>query len=291
MNQCTTLAQHAHVLRLVLAVALQAALSCSIIVDTSTRQCSTAADCSAIGLDGALCVDQVCQQALGISAWSCLGEVQLPASGERRVSLAIPVVDVLTTRAPEDLRVRFCPKLDVDCDQPLDGDFHIDAGGHAIFQVEAGFDGYIELMTDSITPALFFVTQPLWRDTVLRSVLPVVSPEGFHGIAEGIGTTLDLDKLGHVYALASDCEGNPAQGVRFEIDRQTPQTARYYMINNVPVASAVHTDASGSGGFLNVESGFTRITGYVSSTGARIGDSGFIVRAGAVSYPLVLPSP
>jgi hypothetical protein len=62
------------------------------------------------------------------------------------------------------------------------------------------------------------------------------------------------------------------------------------MVNNVPVGSATATDAAGSGGFLNLESGFTSITGYVSSSGARIGESGFIVRAGAVSYPLIVPT-
>jgi hypothetical protein len=131
----------------------------------------------------------------------------------------------------------------------------------------------------------------VWQDTVIQNVLPVVSAEGFRGIAEALGTTLDLEKLGSVYALASDCSGAPAPGVRFEVDRQTETTKRYYMVNNVPVGSAVATDAAGSGGFLNLGAGFTSITGFVSSSGARIGQSAFIVRAGAVSYPLVLPSP
>ena len=114
-------------------------------------------------------------------------------------------------------------------------------------------------------------------------MLPVVSPQGFRGIAEAIGTSLNLDTLGQPYVLAADCAGEPAAGVHFELDQMTPSTASYYMICKVPVASAVATDASGSGGFINLGSGFTRISARVSTTGVRIGEAGFIVRAGAVS--------
>ena len=237
------------------------------------------------------CVEHVCQSMDAIMAWGCLGNVARPASGSRMVSLRIPVVDVLTMQPPAELQIKFCPKLDVDCSHPLSGAFYVDDAGRLVAEFQAGFDGYIELTSATSVPALFFVTLPVWQDTVIQNVLPVVSAEGFQGIAKALGTTLDLEHLGHVYALASDCSGAPAQGVRFEVDRETETTKRYYMVNNVPVGSAVETDAAGSGGFLNLETGFTRITGFVSSSGARIGESAFTVRAGAVSYPLLLPSP
>lgn len=222
--------------------------------------------------------------------WSCLGNVARPASGANMVSLTVRVVDVLTMQPPAELQTKLCPKLDVDCSHPLEGMSYLDQTGRLVVQLPAGFDGYIELSSSATVPGLFFVTLPIWQDTVIQSVLPVVSADGFHGIASALGTTLDLEQLGHVYALASDCSGAPAEGVRFEIDRQTATTKRYYMVNNVPVGSAAATDAAGSGGFLNLDIGFTSITGFVSSSGARIGESGFIVRAGAVSYPLILPS-
>jgi hypothetical protein len=236
------------------------------------------------------CIDRVCQSGDALSAWSCLGSVQRGASGERQVSLTLRVVDVITTQPPADLHVALCPKLDVDCAHPLEGESLVQESGWLTIRAPAGFDGYVELKSPQTTPALFFVTLPVWQDTVLQSVLPVVSRQGFEGIARALGSTLDLEKLGHVYALASDCAGTPAEGVRFEIDRKTEATTRYYMINNVPVASAVATDASGSGGYLNLAGGFTRITGFVSHSGALVGESGFMVRPGAVSYPLVLPA-
>lgn len=201
------------------------------------------------------------------------------------------VIDVMTSAPPADLSIRACAKLDVQCATPLQATFSTDAQGRVVATVNAGFDGYLELTSPTITPALFFVVRPVWEDTVVPTPLPVVSPQGFEGIAQAIGTSLDLATMGHTYALVSDCLDAPAEGVRLEIDKETASTARYYMINQVPVGTAPATDSSGSGGFLNLAPGFTKITGYVSSTGARVGEAGFVVRAGAVSYPRVLPTP
>jgi hypothetical protein len=267
------------------------AAACTLLVDTSARQCASQSDCGALGLEGMQCLEHVCQSTDAVMVWSCLGNAERPASGARMVSLTIPVVDVLTMKPPPDLEIKVCPKLDVDCSHPIAGAFYLDQADRLVAEVPAGFDGYIELSSGSSVPGLFFVTLPIWQDTVIQNVLPLVSAENFHGIAEALGTTLDLKQLGNAYALASDCSGAPAQGVRFEVDRQTATTKRYYMVNNVPVGSAVATDAAGSGGFLNLSTGFSSITGYVSSSGARIGEAAFIVRAGAVSYPLIVPSP
>lgn len=290
MKQCAALSGHACILRLTLFGVMLLASACTLLVDTSARQCASQADCGAIGLAGMQCIERVCQSKDAIMVWSCLGDVQRPASGARTVSLTVPVVDVLTMQPPAELEVKFCPKLDVDCSHPLSGAFYFDQAQRLVIEIQAGFDGYVELTSPGSLPALFFVTLPLWQDTVIQNMLPVLSAESFQGIAKALGSTLDLEELGHVVALASDCSGAPAEGVRFEIDRETTSTKRYYMVNNVPVDSAVATDAAGSGGFLNLASGFTSITGFVSSSGARIGDSAFIVRAGAISYPLILPS-
>ena len=260
------------------------------LVDTTARQCASHEDCGSLGLTGMQCIERVCQSHDAIMVWSCLGNVMRPASGSNTVSLTVRVVDALTMQPPADLQAKFCAKLDVDCSHPLAGESVVDQAGRLVAKVRAGFDGYIELSSSATMPALFFVTLPLWQDTMIQHVVPLVSAESFEGIADALGATVDLQQLGEVFALATDCSGAPAQGVRFEADRATPTTKRYYMVNNVPVESASATDAAGSGGFLNLPTGFTTVTGFVASTGARIGESGFIVRAGAVSYPLILPT-
>jgi hypothetical protein len=120
--------------------------------------------------------------------------------------------------------------------------------------------------------------------------MPVVSAAGFDGIAQAIGTTRD-PKLGHACVLAANCNVQPAAGVRLEVSKENAQTARYYMINSAPVASENATDPSGNGGFLNLDPGFTTVTGFVAASGATVGEASFVVRAGAVSYPRVLPTP
>ena len=291
MNQCVARSGHACVLRLSLAaVLLLIAPACSLLVDTSARQCATQEDCGALGLQGMMCIELVCQSMDAIMVWNCLGGVTRPQSSASTVTLSIRVVDVLTTQPPVDLQVKFCPKLDVDCSHPLDGTYYMDEMRRLVVELPTGFDGYVELMSPATIPALLFVTLPVSQNTVIANTLPMVSTEAFRGIAKALGTMLDLDKFGDVVALASDCSGAPAQGVRFEINRHTASTTPYYMVNNVPVGSAQATDAAGSGGFLNLASGFTSITSFIASSGARIGESGFIVRAGAISYPLILPT-
>lgn len=265
--------------------------ACSFMMDADKNQCESDADCEARGFEGAVCVDNACQPSSTSARWACLGRVKWPSSSTAPPAITLMVVDVLTTKPPEGMSIRVCPKLDVNCASPMSEGFSNDAQGRVVVTVDPGFDGYLEISAPSITPALFFVVRPIWQDTVVQNVLPVVSAEGFDGIAQAIGTTLDLTNDGHTYALASDCADAPADGVRLEIDRQTPTTATYYMINNVPVATASATDASGSGGFLNLMPGFTKITGFVSVTGAQIGEASFLVRAGAVSYPRILPTP
>lgn len=265
--------------------------SCSLMLDASKVQCSEDSDCVEHGSDLS-CVDHVCVKPTVSSPWACLGDVAWPGGTSAKVSLALPVVDVITSAFPQDLQVRACSKLDVYCTDPLNATVDVSSTpGLLKVALDSGFDGYLELTSPTITPALFFVVEPVRKDTTLTSALPVVSPQGFEGIAQAIGTTLDLTSMGHVYALASDCTGTAAAGVRFEIDKESAQTAAYYMINNTPVSSAPATDSSGAGGFLNLPTGFLKLTGYVSATGARIGVAGFLVRKGAVSYPRVIPTP
>lgn len=271
---------------------LCASTGCSLMYDTGEVQCESDADCASRGFTDATCVKNVCQPATGSSEWGCLGSVQWPSEGggSDKVTLSVMVIDVITEAPPTDLEVRLCPKLDVECTNPSDSGLTFNEQGMAEVKVNPGFDGYLEMTSPTITPSLFFVTKPVWEDTVVPGVLPVVSPQGFDGIAQAIGTTLDPE-MGHTFVMASSCLAQPAAGVRFEVGKENAKTARYYMINNAPVASETSTDAAGNGGFLNLDTGFVTITGYVASTGALIGESSFIVRAGAVSYPRILPTP
>ena len=280
---------------LVAAAALFGASGCSLAFPVGDVQCQTDADCTARGaaFAGSVCSDEVCVpgNVEPSGPWGCLGDVKWPSAGSGTVQLSVHVIDVLTSGPPVGLVARVCSKLDTDCASPLPAPTTIDADGLLTAELNAGFDGYIELTGPTITPALFFVTQPVFVDTVVPSTIPVVSPEGFGGIAQAIGTTLDLVNSGHVYALSSDCEDEPASGVRFDLDKEGAATTGYYMINNAPVGTATATDSAGAGGFLNVPPGFVKITGFVSATGARVGDSSLVIRAGAVSYPRVVPTP
>jgi len=276
--------------RLAAVVGMLFMASCSLVYDTDEVQCDTDADCVSRGFVGATCSSNVCQKAAEVaSEWSCLGKVKWPSTGDGPFKLRAMVIDVMTSKPPEDLEVVLCPKLDTECTSPSPANATTTADGYLEVTVSAGFDGYLQMTAPTITPALFFPVKPVFEDTVIPGVLPVVSPQGFAQIATAIGTTLDLT-LGHTYVMASNCDNTPAPGVRLEVSDQTATTKRYYMINNAPVGSATSTDSAGNGGFLNLEPKFTKITGFVASTGAMIGEASFVVRAGAVTYPRILPT-
>jgi len=263
---------------------------CSLMYDTGESQCDSDTDCQKRGFAGASCVANVCQPPVTSSEWGCLGSVKWPSSGSGQVTLRVMVIDVIAQAPPSDLEVRLCPKLDVDCTNPSPSNLQFSPEGMMMVTVNAGFDGYLEMKSPTITPSLFFMTKPVWEDTVIAGVLPVVSPEGFDGIAMAIGTTRDPE-MGHTFVMTANCNDEPASGVRLEVGKQNVKTTRYYMINNAPVGDALSTDPAGNGGFLNLDTGFAKITGYVAATGATIGEASFIVRAGAVSYPRIIPTP
>jgi hypothetical protein len=279
------------------ALVLLASAACNALYPVGEAQCSVDADCAARGsaFAGTVCVDEVCKaketaDAAAAGPWDCLGQVAWPSSGPATHTLRVRVVDVLTGAPPKGATVRVCSKLDVPCASPLASTASVDDTGLVTAGVAAGFDGYLEISGTDVTPALFFVTRPVYADVETPGVVPMVSPAGFENIAKAIGTTID-PASGHIYALASTCLDAPASGVRLELDKKSAATAGYYMVNNAPVGTATSTDAAGSGGFLNVPEGFAKVSGFVAASGARIGESSVVIRKGTVSYPRLLPSP
>lgn len=276
---------------------LSSSAGCFALYPVGDDQCTTDADCTARGsaFAGTVCADHVCvakaaDAGASTGPWACLGDVAWPSQGAATVTLSVRVIDVLAAAPPKGLAIRACAKLDIKCDHPLSAATSVDATGLVKAEVASGFDGYLELTGTEITPALFFVTKPVYGDTAVPGVVPVVSPAGFDDIAKAIGTTLEPAN-GHVYALASDCADVSASGVRLEVDKKTAATAGYYMINNVPVGTAAATDAAGSGGFLNLPVGFVKLSAFVAATGARVGESSVVIRKGTVSYPRIIPTP
>jgi hypothetical protein len=73
---------------------------------------------------------------------------------------------------------------------------------------------------------------------------------------------------------------SPAAGVSFSIDVADSKTVGYYFVGGVPVTSAIETDQSGVGAFLNLPTnGPTRVAVVHAFAGAANGAS-----MGALSY-------
>jgi hypothetical protein len=67
---------------------------------------------------------------------------------------------------------------------------------------------------------------------------------------------------GIVYLRAFDCQGDPAPGVKYSVDKPG---VPFYFVAGLPSAAVSETESSGLGGFLNVGEGVTVVNLRLSS--------------------------
>lgn len=97
-------------------------------------------------------------------------------------------------------------------------------------------------------------------------------------------------ELGHIFALAVDCQGKPASGVSLKLDTVSTETVAYYMNGSLPSRTLSETGVAGEAGFINAPPGFVTITTTVSGVG-RVSTLTVLVRPGHITYVPLAPSP
>ncbi|MBW2523483.1 MAG: hypothetical protein JRI23_04885 [Deltaproteobacteria bacterium] len=264
---------------------------CSYLVDSGRVQCDTDEDCVSRGaaFADAICVDSTCEPSGVDPAWACLGAVAWPEPPSQLVALSLPLVNLVTSDPLPGVAARACEKLDPTCEHPLTPDSVSDGAGLVVLTVEAGFDGYIELRSAETQPALFFLYPPV-REDLLAPALPLFLVADFQSVAQASGNPPQGD-LGHVFLGARDCLGAPAEVVTLSGSGLGQEVALFYLIDDLPVLTALATDSSGRAGFVNVAPGTVVIHGTHMPTGQRVGEVSLRVRAGEISYSSLVPSP
>ena len=264
------------------------AAGCSLLVDPQRQQCQIDADCQDRNADypDAVCGQSVCQPN---PAWSCLGEVMWPTPAPRKSSVIFRIRDLVTEAPVGGVTGRVCNKLDFDCARPLATGLISDGAGTLVFELDAGFDGFVEFGPPGRMPGVYFFYPPISGDREYPS-LPVMAAPELAFFAQQGGHPVVPDR-GHVMLGSYDCLTRPADGVLLSSEDADPATAAFYLVKKVPSFTAPGTDSSGRGGLINLRSGSVSITGERALGNRHIATVGVFVRAGTITYTTMLPAP
>jgi hypothetical protein len=274
-------------LALAFAGAVPSFAGCSILVQPNRQQCAVDADCQARGSEftGSLCIDSVCSPD---PAWACLGQVSWPQPKVARVTVTIQFRDIITNAPLTDVTVNVCRKFDYDCTQPIATGLHPPASGDLALQLDAGFDGFLEMNMAGALPGLFFFYPPVNEDRVIAG-LPLLTAQILAQVLALSGKTYNPDK-GVALVGTMDCRNLPAEGVHIWSDDADADTTAFYVIKKIPSASAMATDASGEGGLVNLKPGSVALTGSLLD-GRNLGTVTVVVRPMGITYTSIVPSP
>jgi hypothetical protein len=251
------------------------------------------------------------------------GPAPAPASDSARVQVAACDFESESCATPvTGLRARLCPSnVDVDCAEPLSVDI-VDEGGLLSFSVPTsaeGFDGYLEVESatemcttpslgdqgavlcgllpecDPAAPspacevplyarALLFFNPPIFNDTTRPIPLPLLPSAAMPALSAAAHES-PLDRTaGNLFITALDCDGEPAAGVTYRIDRDEDRAARLYLAQGNPTDAASRTDGSGLGGFVGVPPGIVGVQGSIDGSSTVDTGESVAVEGMAVGY-------
>jgi len=260
---------------------------CSVVVDANRPQCSKDSDCTDRGAEfaGSVCLAGVCE---ANQQWSC--DAVQPADAPS-YKLTMHLQDAVLMSPLPGVRGQLCRKLDVTCQSPL-GSAVADSAGVLTTQIEAGFDGYVQLNdpNNQISPALYFLTPPASGDVDLPSV-PLASPFVASGIVKSAGGTSWLSDRGIVLLNAFDCAGKTAANISFSVGgTPAPDSFIFYLSETLPTTDTTVTDETGYGGLVNMPEGVTTISALLAPSQRKVGKISVLVRHGFISYSSVTPN-
>jgi hypothetical protein len=274
-----------------LAVALYVAVlaaGCSLLIEPQRQQCQVDADCQSKdpSLADAVCVQSVCEPN---PAWSCLGEVAWPPPSPRKSQVVFRMRDLITDAPLGGVTGRVCNKLDFDCLRPLASGLVSDSAGTLTFELDSGFDGFVEFGPPGRMPGVYFFYPPVNGDREFPS-LPLMADRELAFFASQGGRPIAPDR-GHVMLGSYDCLYRPADGVVVTSEDADAATAAFYLVKKVPSFNVDATDSSGRAGLINLRSGSVSITGLLASDQRQIATVGVFVRPGTITYTTMLPAP
>lgn len=261
-------------------------VACSALVEPSEKQCEVDADCIARGFIENTCRDNVCIQ----GKWACLGNVPEPVETPGATHIwSGRLIDIATREPPPDLNVKLCSNPDVECTNPLADGVPVASDGAVELVVPSGFEGYVELTSEAIAPAILSLGPPIVEDVVDVAPVELLPP----GTVETLAVALDLPfnpMRGQALVLHQDCDANPSAGMVLSADTADQETLVLYIAGDLPDPNLTATLENGNAGIFNVPLGFTTLTSTRQDTGEAVGSNVIFMRAGFLTYVSLAPT-
>jgi hypothetical protein len=274
-----------------LALAGAAALSCSVIIDPSSKQCSQTSDCAKLG---AAFAGSVCEQNLCVAPPNPLICKSIDGGANSTVKLTFTIDFATAPKDPGMFSVLACQRLDPDCSAPVAGPVVAAAGGQVELDVPVGFQGYLQITNPSAVNSMEFLARPLEADTAGWN-LTIATEDTIAALGFATQSTIDR-KLGTVIVIVRDCNRVPLAGVQTSLDVTQgdpdagPDTSiGFYLVNTFPTKSQTETTDEGASGYANVPIGSATLNGTVVATGMSLAPTSAVSRAGWISYVEVQP--
>lgn len=224
--------------------------------------------------------------------WACLGDAATGPAPEpvlsdaaERVVVSLQIVDLSTGQTYPDAALRACGIADINCERPVIDGLQVDGRGWVDVPLFAGFTGFFEITSPSISPFLLYFTDPLPPNSVIEYPLAVVSRASLGPLVQLLGVPLDPN-TGVIAFRAFDCDGQTATGVSYTLDRDG---VAWYIAGGLPNGMSTATSGEGIGGFANVPAGLAVVDALAPDGRSIAGPQSVIVRPGWMSGMFVRP--
>ena len=277
--------------------------NCSLALDFESVQCASKTDCTALGLENAECVGSVCvaqgeggsggsggsAEGGGGSApdprWDCLDGFQQPTVEPQEMIehfYRFEVATALPGTPPQNLAVKVCNQIDVECTTPVDMPTP-DANGALTLSLASTFDGFLVVTAENMLTG-FVLLQPTVKLPQSEKVIRMIDEPNFINLVEFAGGTYDPMR-GVGLVLAVDCQDDRAAEVKLISPDADAQTQPFYFKDGAPNIEETQTDEQGAGGYLNLPiNKVIRLEMHRATTDELIGTTSFRARAGAIVY-------
>jgi hypothetical protein len=243
-----------------------------------------------------------------VAVWGCLDEPP-PAKGPLDDALKVQVItfdpqglggtkfDRSNYTPVDGINVKLCASIDADCQRPAQEQV-TDARGRASFALPPKASVFLRYTRSDLFPINAYIHPSVLGprlDAESGAFLfpsPMLSKSAFGFLAALAGVKVDdSGESGHLFMRATNCLGGFSSGVSFTVDRTSPNTVPFVVINGLPSPTATVTDEEATAGALNVPKGPVTVTARIGAAGRVIGTFNGIVMPKTVSVVEVAPAP
>ena len=240
-------------LRIALLALTASTLSCSVLIDTTAKQCSSDTDCANLGdaFAGSVCTANVCVKPEALGPAGC---PRVEPSPNPTVTLSFKV-SFAAAATQNQFTILACKRLDTLCAGPV-AMTTADSGTLINFDVPTGFQGFLQVTNPDTVSAMVFLGLPAQQDTRFWDL--TIPREGDVKLI-GLATSTTIDRtLGTLVMIARDCDRTPLAGV---VASNSTDGTGFYFSAMAPDKSLTATTDEGAAGFVNVSPGNSILSG------------------------------